>query len=54
MMPVLFNRWNDRNLPMGMVTERDLTTGGYDFAKFQHYVHALMERFGHDDRVMMA
>jgi hypothetical protein len=53
MMPVLFNRWNDAALPMGMVADRDLTTGGYSFDKFRKYVNGLMQRFGDDDRVAL-
>jgi len=51
MMPVLFNRWNDAALPMGMVADRDIATGGYGFEKFEPYVRGLMERFGDDDHV---
>jgi len=51
MMPVLFNRWNDWALPMGMVADRDLMTTGYGFEKFEPYVQGLMKRFGDDERV---
>ena len=51
MMPVLFNRWNNVALPMGMVADRDIATGGYGFEKFEPYVQGLMNRFGNDDRV---
>lgn len=51
MMPVLFNRWNDYALPMGMVADRDLFTVSHNYAKFEPYVAALMDRFGKDDRI---
>jgi len=51
MMPVLFNRWNDWALPMGMVADRDLATGDLGFEKFTPYVDGLMERFADDDRI---
>ena len=50
LMPVLFNRWNDCRLPMGMVCERDLQ-GNYGFSAFRPYVEGLMRRFGTDPRV---
>jgi endo-1,4-beta-mannosidase len=52
MMPVLFNRWNDTRLPMGMVADRDLTSGDWGFSKFEPYVTALLERFGEDQRIV--
>jgi hypothetical protein len=51
MMPVLFNRWNDRTWPMGMVNERDLASADWSFTKFRSYVDGLMKRFGADRRV---
>ena len=51
MMPVLFNRWNDDRLPMGMVADRDIAASDYAFGKFEPYVAGLMERFGDDPRV---
>jgi hypothetical protein len=51
MMPVIFNRWNDNSLPMGLVSDQDITVGGYRFQKFKKYVTGLIRRFGEDDRV---
>jgi hypothetical protein len=51
MMPVLFNRWLDPRLPMGMVADRDLTSSDWGFGKFEPYVTALLDRFGQDPRI---
>jgi hypothetical protein len=53
LMPVLFNRWNDSRLPMGMVADRDLVTGDCGFEKFAPYVTGLLDRFGADPRVLL-
>jgi hypothetical protein len=53
MMPVLFNRWNDANAPMGMVTDRDLQQSDYTFRKFQPYLDTLLLRFGDDGRICL-
>ena len=53
MMPVLFNRWNDANYPMGMVTDRDLQRTDYTFRKFDPYLNALMGYFADDERICL-
>jgi len=50
-MPVLFNRWVDRQFPAGGVADSDLRTASLTFDKFYPYVDKLMERFGDDGRI---